>query len=191
MSGTGWCPAGQLLRCDDLSLDLARLYQPTSAQDCSGAMRLVSCQSSQQQQASPRPLGQLLFDQLTPGQPYYLALSGVAPFVLTKNFTLCAQAALSLPTRPALARGALQAWSNPVPAGEILTLELPSMVPTGQVLQVEWLNTLGQVLPGGGTGSSAKGRLQISTAGRAPGLYLLRMRPADGPALPPVRVVVE
>ena len=180
------------LQCNDISLDLARLYQPISAQGCAGTMRLVNCQSSLQYGSTEsRPLGKILFDQLTPGQPYYLALSGDGFSLPTRTFTLCAQVATSLPTRPAVAWGACQAWPNPIPAGQLLTLELPGALLTGVALRVDWLTTLGQVLPGGTTGRTVGGRLQVPTAGRQPGLYLLRVWAPDGQSPALVRVVVE
>lgn len=187
------------LRCDDLILDMARLYRPGAA-GCTSTLQLVSCQGSQERPgAVSLPLGTMLFDNLTPGQPYYLAVSNRSyNRVPTYEFTLCAQQASPLPTKFSsnlvLAPG--KPWPNPVLAGQLLNVQLlTDGLAAHAPVWVQWLTVLGQ--PVGSTSApatitpAANGMLQIPTAGCAPGFYLLRFWSADGRPLFTSRVVVE
>ncbi|GAB2847333.1 hypothetical protein GCM10027044_02940 [Hymenobacter ruber] len=184
------------LRCDDSTLDLARLYRPVSAAGCSGALQLVSCQGSQVKAGSPTlPLGTVLFDNLVPGQPYYLAVSTrTYNLVPTAEFTLCAQEALALLTRPVLASASASVlWPNPVPTGQVLSVQLPTTAPATAIL-AQWLTVLGQPVPGRSARAiapEADGTVRLSTTGCAPGFYLLRFWGVDGRPLFTRRVVVE
>jgi hypothetical protein len=137
------------LRCDDNTVGLARLFLPTGAgANCSGAMQLVNCQSSQAAPNENFALGTVLFDNLTAGQTYYLAVSNNGSSLNPRGaFTLCAQAATALPVRPGTALPALSVWPNPVTIGEPLNVRLPTGLLPGSPVRVEWLSALGQVLP--------------------------------------------
>ncbi|TGE23042.1 fibronectin type III domain-containing protein [Hymenobacter metallicola] len=181
------------LHTDDKTITLARLYLPTAG-TCDGNMQLISCQSSRAGLAEIRGLGTVLFDNLTVGQPYYLAVSNSDNYYEeTGPFTLCAQTALTLPTRPATTQPQLNVWPNPVTAGELLSVQLPADLAVAAQVRVEWLSALGQVLPATGAGELpvGQGQVQVPTAGRAAGLYLLRLWLPDGQPLPVHRIVVQ
>ncbi|GAB2966334.1 hypothetical protein GCM10027048_40800 [Hymenobacter coalescens] len=182
------------LRCDDVTVAAARLYRPTTpGGTCSGPFQLVSCQNTLVENLAPRALGTVMFDDLTPGQPYYLAISnGSSGQNIIGDFTLCTQPATTLPTRPAAERRSLELWPNPVPAGELLTVQLPAGVAAAKA-RVEWLSPLGQRLPALGTllTTARAGELRLPTAGRATGLYLLRVWLPDGQPLPAQRVLIQ
>ena len=182
------------LRCDDLTVGLARLYLPFSAtSSCSGAMQLMSCQTSQAASNEVLALGTVLFDNLTVGQTYYLALSNSGALTLPGAFTLCAQAATALPVRPGTGPARLSVWPNPVAVGEPLNVGLPVGLPANAAVRVEWLSAIGQVLPAlePGPQPAANGVLRVGTAGRPAGLYLLRLWLPNGQPLPVHRVVLE
>ncbi|TGE23043.1 hypothetical protein [Hymenobacter metallicola] len=184
------------LRTDDVTVGQARLYKlATPGGACAEALELVSCQASQAVTVEPRALGTVLFDNLTPGQPYYLAVAnqGGAGDNRKVSFTLCAQSAVSLPTRGAAGRAAGSAWPNPVAAGEALHLRLPADLPRPAAVRAQWLTAQGQELPGAAAAQYAPvaGELALPTTGRAPGLYLLRLWLPDGQPLPVYRVVVQ
>lgn len=183
------------LHTNDVAVGLARLYRPTGtgAQECSGAFELVNCQSSQGASVENRPLGTVLFDNLVVGQPYYLAVSNNGRLGQPRGeFTLCAQAAATLPVRVAAGRTAGSLWPNPVTAGEQLTVQLPNSA-SAATIRIEWLSAVGRVLPAQGPAEAevANGKVRIGTVARPPGLYLLRLWLPDGGPLPVMRVVVQ
>ena len=183
------------IRCDDATVGLARLYLPTAGPSgCPTDLRLVGCQSSIGATYNDyRSLGTVLFDNLTIGQAYYLAVSnhggGIGP---TGPFTLCAQAASALPVRPATERLRVEVWPNPVLAGMPLHLRLPAAPPAAAV-RVEWFSVVGQRLSGllPATAPAPGGVLEVPTTGRPSGLYLLRLWLANGQPLPVQRIVLE
>ncbi|MCB2407575.1 hypothetical protein [Hymenobacter lucidus] len=180
------------LHTDDVTVGLARLYQPVAG-SCSGAMQLVSCQSSHGAANQRRALGTVFFDNLTAGQTYYLAVSnsgsGLDPI---GPFTLCGQTGITLPTRAKAVAHPLNVWPNPVAIGEQLQVRLPDALPLNTRVRVEWLSTLGQTLPEAGEEhAAADGVLHLTTAGRAAGLYLLRLWLPSGQPLPVHRVFLR
>ncbi len=174
------------LRCDDDMVKLLRVFEVPAA--CTDDLVLVGCQSVFS--GTNTAIGTAFFDQLTVGKDYLLAVSDVAfttPF--QGEFTLCAEASATLPTRPGTRDAPLGLWPNPVEAGQLLTVQAPAACAS---LRAEWLSVLGQRLA-----SSPQpvpvvgGQAQLPTTGRAPGLYLLRLWQSDGQPMPVRRVLVR
>ncbi|OON69739.1 fibronectin type III domain-containing protein [Hymenobacter sp. CRA2] len=182
------------LRCEDVTVASARLYRPvTAGGTCSGPLQLVSCQNTIVENLAPRALGTVLFDALTPGQPYYLAVAnGSSGQNVIGDFTLCVQSATALPARAAAARSRVELWPNPVPAGHLLTVKLPAGTDAAKT-RVEWLSPVGQrvAAQAGSLRAARSGEWQLPTAGRAAGLYLLRIWLPNGEPLPAQRVIIQ
>jgi hypothetical protein len=184
------------LHSDDATVGMARLYQPAVAGGtCSDVLQLINCQSSTPiGVGQQRGLGTVFFDNLTPGQPYYLGISSDnAPFAPSGDFTLCAQASTTLPARAAAGGPGSTLWPNPVVAGEVLQVQLPAGQAPNAQIRLEWLTAQGQVLPDQQAGhrQATAGVVQVPTQGRPPGLYLLRLWLPDGQLLPVHRVVLK
>lgn len=174
-----------LLRCADDMVQQLRVFAAPAS--CADELTMVGCQSVFNNASTA--IGTALFDNLRVGQEYLLAVSGYGTKVSYSNeFTLCAQATTTLPTRPSSPLE-IGLWPNPVRAGELLTVQVPAPC---RAMRAEWLSLLGQRLPGTGQELPvAGGQAQVPTAGRPPGLYLLRLWLAEGQ--PPLvrRVLVQ
>jgi hypothetical protein len=178
--------AALTLRCDDDLVKLLRLFEAPAT--CTDDLKLVGCQSVFDN--TNTAVGTVFFDQLTVGKEYLLAVSDLgstSPF--KGEFTLCAEASNTLPTRPGAPEAALGLWPNPVEAGQPLTVQVPAGCAT---LRAEWLSAVGQRLGGPQAPVTVRaGQVQLPTEGRAPGLYLLRLWQPDGQPLPVRRVLVR
>lgn len=188
--------AALVIRSDDATVGMARLYQSAGVGGaCTGPLQLVNCQSTLGADYNEhRAFGSILFDNLTAGRPYYLAISNDnSSFAPTGLFTLCAQASGPLPVRPEGSSFGMSLWPNPIEIGELLNVRLPADLAATAEVYIEWLSAVGQPLPALAPGHvrPAGGVLRVPTAGRAPGLYLLRLRLPNGQPLPAQRVVLQ
>ncbi len=110
----------------------------------------------------------LLFTGLTPGQQYYIAVSGFGSADPGGTFSLTATSVLA--TRPAAAATALLVHPNPSADGH-LTLRLPS----GAAAQATLVNALGQAVRGWTLAAGGQAQA-VSTQGLAAGVYTLRVQ---------------
>lgn len=174
------------LRCDDDMVRLLRVFEAPAT--CTDDLVLVGCQSVFD--GSTAAIGTVFFDKLTVGKEYLLAVSDMGlnlPYA--GEFTLCAEASTTLPTRPGAAEAAFGLWPNPVEAGQPLTVQVPATCTT---VRAEWLSAVGQRLASPAQPVNVQGgQVQLPTAGRTPGLYLLRLWQPDGQPLPARRVLVR
>jgi len=135
----------------------------TSPSCTAGPFSQVFCQGG----ANNTTVGPVALSGLTPGQTYYVAVSGYGSADATGPFTL---AATNLLAAHATAEAeALRVFPNPSSTGQ-LTLRLSGSHGVGQVTL---LNTLGQVV----RAQSLSGATEqtLSTVGVAPGLYTLHV----------------
>jgi hypothetical protein len=137
-----------------------------SSPSCSaGPFNLVLCQGSG---ANNTSVGAVAVSGLTPGQTYYIAVSGFGASDTEGTFTITSTVMSGTRNR---ASAALAVYPNPSATGQ-LTLRLAAG--TAGTGTVELLNALGQVVkrqPLAGTAEQ-----QVSTLGLATGLYTLRVQ---------------
>jgi hypothetical protein len=176
------------IRSADFIVKLLRVYEaPTT---CTGDPVLVGCQSVFN--STPTAIGAAFFDNLVVGREYLLAVSdnenGIVP--VQDSFTLCAEASATLAARSPTRASSWQMWPNPVDAGQLLTVELPTEL---ALVQPEWLSAMGQRLSEAAPQPVPvhHGQAQLTTSGRPPGLYLLRLWQPNGQPLPARRVVLK
>jgi len=141
---------------------MVRLYE---SPDCAnGPFNLVGCQASA---GNNQPVGTATFTGLTPGQRYYLAVSGYGSSDTPGSFTVSGTA---LAARAQAETNALLFYPNPSSTGQ-LTLRLQAAAATGQATL---LNALGQVVRTARLGSGAEHTL--STQGLSAGVYTLLVK---------------
>jgi hypothetical protein len=144
---------------------MVRLY---SSPSCSaGPFTLVTCQGSG---ASTAGLPTMTATGLTPGQRYYVAVSGYGGASLTGSFTI---AGTALATKVQAESKALLVYPNPSNTGQ-LTLRLSNLGKGEATL----LNALGQQVRTQAL-SSSTAEQTISTRGLATGVYTLRVQIGD------------
>ncbi|MGI4865500.1 MAG: hypothetical protein ACRYFZ_16380 [Janthinobacterium lividum] len=176
------------IRSSDFMVKLLRVYEAPAI--CSVDPLLVGCQSVFN--STKTAIGAASFDNLVVGRDYLLAVSdnenGIVP--VQDSFTLCAEAGTALTARPSAPAAPWQLWPNPVEAGQMLTVELPTGLAT---VQPEWLSAMGQRLSGASPLPVPvhNGQVQLPTSGRVPGLYLLRLWQPNGQPLPVRRVLIK
>ncbi|WP_046247505.1 T9SS type A sorting domain-containing protein, partial [Hymenobacter terrenus] len=138
-----------------------------TAPDCAaGPFLPVFCQASG---APNTALGTVTIPGLTPGQRYYLAISGFASNDAPGPFTIAGTGLLTATAAPAPDQ-ALELFPNPSSTGLLTLRRQLAATPA----QATLLNALGQVVR---TLSLPAGALELllSTRGLAPGLYTLRL----------------
>jgi len=141
---------------------MVRLYE---SPDCAnGPFNLVGCQAGT---GNNQPVGTATFTGLTPGQRYYLAVSGYGSSDTPGSFTV---AGTALAARAQAETNALLVYPNPSSTGQ-LTLRLQMATATGQATL---LNALGQVVRTQPLGTGAEHTL--STQGLPAGVYTLLVK---------------
>jgi hypothetical protein len=144
---------------------MVRVY---SSPSCSaGPFTLVACQSSGSASAG---LATMTATGLTPGQRYYVAVSGYSGASLPGSFTI---AGTALATKVQAESKALLVYPNPSNTGQ-LTLRLSNLSKG----QATLLNALGQVVLNKAL-TSGSTEQTISTRGLATGVYTLRVQIGD------------
>ncbi|GAA4356218.1 hypothetical protein GCM10023185_19800 [Hymenobacter saemangeumensis] len=155
---------------------MVRVY--TTADCANGPFAMVACQASA---GNNQSVGTVSLTGLTPGQRYYVAVSGFGSSDTNGTFTISGTA---LATRAQAETAALVVYPNPSSSGQ-LTLRLEAAPAAGQALLV---NALGQqvralALP------AATLEHTLSTRGLAAGIYTLRVQ--RGSDLLSRKVVIE
>lgn len=130
------------VRSSDFIVKLLRVYEAPAA--CGSDPTLIGCQSVLN--GTKTAIGAAFFDNLVVGRDYLLAVSdnenSIVP--VQDSFTLCAEASATLASRSSTRASTWQMWPNPVDAGQLLTVELPTEL---ALVQPEWLSAMGQRLP--------------------------------------------
>jgi hypothetical protein len=151
--------------------------------DCQATFALLGCQGVGSNQSA----GQLTLMGLTPGQRYFVAVSGYGSGDAAGPFRIAASTTL-LGSRTSLPGTTLSVYPNPSNTGQ-LTVHL-SGAGLAPVAQATLLNVLGQpVLTRQLTLQAGGAEQTLSVKGLAPGLYTLHLR--IGEALLSRKIVLE
>src|SRR6476661_7434146 len=141
---------------------MVRIYE---SPDCSnGPFNLMSCHAGA---GNNQPVGTINLTGLTPGQRYYVAVSGYGSSDTPGSFTV---AGTALSSRVQAERSALLVYPNPSSSGQ-LTLRLEAGHAAGQATL---LNALGQTVRTASLGTAAEHT--ISTQGLPAGVYTLLVK---------------